>query len=234
MKLYYVLLLFVWTWIVNATACLENDTESACMNSSNTGCFFLLHENRCVRVPSACSGRMGMTMCQRANPKHCRWNQTSQQCYDFEWNICPSSVPGCPSSCSFNWDVAECVLSAQSDSEMAHHYWCGLDEDHPLQWGLVNESLCQNEKGVHCTFSTAYRLCTPKHVARMQVQHFYDRGGEERGDDDQDVGYGLFDAVIVIVSFCVLFCVFVLCLDASMYADSPLHEAYHQHFREMS
>jgi len=238
MKLLCMFILSVWA--VNANTCLESETEAECMQNKD-GCFYLLHQDRCVPSPLTCSERQGMRMCHRALPKHCRWNQTNSECYDFEWTICAptaSSFPGCPSNCSFNWDLAECVQSSRNDTRMAHYYWCGLHDRYPLQWGLVNETVCETQKGAHCSYVPDYRLCMPKQLlARPRVQHFYQAWGAGGDDgpppDEQDTGYGVFDAMIVLVSFFVLFCVFLLCLDATMATDYGV-VAYRQRCRGTS
>jgi len=201
------------------TDCFDYLNEQQCMNTLS--CFYLINEQQCVPSPTRCADRRGMKMCHRAYPKQCRWNQTTQHCQPYEWNSCGmTTMLPCGGNCSFNWDIAECVSLARNESDMSYYYWCGQDDQHPLQWGLVNESTCHTQKGAHCAYVPAYGLCMPKpqpkkHVIRRAVQRW-----EEITDQNQVIdGYGVFDAMLVLVGFIVLFCVFLVCLDATTQID---------------
>jgi len=203
---------------LSEASCMDYSREDQCMKAQ---CFYLINEKQCVSSPVNCTDRRGMKMCHRAYPKQCRWNQTTQLCQPYEWHSCGATLP-CSGNCSFHWDIAECVssASARNESDMSYYYWCGLDDQHPLQWGLVNQTACNTQKDAHCTYVPAYGLCMPKPPPKRVVRQAVQRWEETVDDQDNDTGYGIFDAVVVLVAFSVLFCLFLVCLDATTQIDS--------------
>ncbi len=164
--------------------------------------------------------------------------------------------------------------------ELSWSYWCGYNPLHPLQWGLITREQCAEWKSPWCSFRNSTGMCMPNRVPSSSQRHslsvmdrwylsnhttngtistttttttmhyYYGRGDDNDDDRGNEGAYSVFDAMMVIVCFFVLFLCLGICADATMNDDHYLfyereydHEqmkrrernrmaTYHRHLKE--